>query len=421
MARAAVLRVSVTLVSVLVLGLGAYARASDIETALDFGPNTDGHWESFAVDGTDIPVRITDYWTNPDNTRVEVRELVIQGRSYILYSLMDDNLNTQRVTFNGQVFFSTDQDDPDAFPWLEDQIRKVIAATVSRSVESPLSPVHRATELVLGNLLLTQVLPVTMKTGAAEAKPAADAGEGEPVLAANHGPAASWDMSSVSSLQYEKTWYDDSSCTSDRAGLAAQARFDWDRVSLYLALPVDRMWFSTGFDELEFTRVGLIAAPRVQLLYEEAHKLDLALGVSTFYFHTFMDDDGEDPDHAGLGPFLSLQKTLGKVTASLGTIWQRGWNLEGERESTGHTYADVSKVGVGLGLPLGERWALNARTLYTHTWDLPAAMDADYWTLQLGASYAVRDAWTVDLTAERHLGYETADNLGVHLGMTHLF
>jgi hypothetical protein len=274
---------------------------------------------------------------------------------------------------------------------------------------------------VLGNLLLAQVLPATLKGAGDKGKPAAAAPGEATALAEVGGPTVSWDVSSASDLRYEKTWYDDSPCESDRVGLTAQARFDWDRLSLYLGLPVDRMWYNTGFGGLEFTRVGLLAAPQYRLLYEEAHKLDLAVGFSGFYFHTFMDEDMEDPDHLGAGPFLSLQKTLGKVTASAGVIWQRGWNLENEEEATGHEYVDVGKVGVGLGLPIGEKWALNTRTIYTHTFSLPQALDEDYWSVQIGASYAVREAWTIDLTVERHLDYDPADNLGVHLGLTHLF
>jgi hypothetical protein len=237
-------------------------------------------------------------------------------------------------------------------------------------------------------------------------------------------PAAttSWGVSANSALRYERTWYNGVDARSHRVGASLRMNRMWDRVSLDVVVPADRLWFNTAFSEYDFTRLGLNLTPRVSVLFQEAHGLDLAIGANAFFFHTFLDEaGGEDPQHVGAGPLVSLQKDFGPAVAGLGVVFQRSWNLNGTEEATGESYIDALQAGLNVGVPVGERFVANASAIYSRTLALPDSMDSEYVTLGLGATWLVSDTWVLDLTARRNVGYSDADNVEVHVGMSWSF
>lgn len=336
------------------------------------------------------------------------------------------------ITWNGKSQSFTSE--ADALQFLDEQFISLInglgGASTAGKGDSPTGPIHLAANELAFNIF-----------GGAGIKPRAQWEKGNkmnenpnvlldkkpgavPALAADAAPTASSGIlgstsNTRSALRYEHRWYDKSEAQFNRFGGTVRGALDWDKVSLDVMMPVDRVDFNQGFDSMDFTRIGLVIVPRLYLLQEaDKNPVDLSVGFAGFYMHTFMDDnDVSDPDHAGIGPFIALQKTFSKAVVNAGFTWQRGFNLDGDREITGSSEVDVIKAALNVGVPIGDNWAVNLGALYSHTAELPGDFDADFVTGTLGATYILKDTWTLDFAIQRDFAYSDADNFTLHAGL----
>jgi len=233
------------------------------------------------------------------------------------------------------------------------------------------------------------------------------------------GGRPTWDLTMNSAARYARTeYYDFGHSASDRMGMTLNSAHQWDRWQLSLSVPFEVTYFDRTLNEFDYWRTGIAAIPRYQLLTEEANGIDLTLGISAYYLRTTMfTSEFSNPDHLGLGALLGVQKTLGRVSVSAGVIAQRAWNLDERDEVSGKDHMDVVSAGLNAGMPIGDRWAVNAMLLWDHTRDLPEWMDADTMTVGATTSYMVKDAWTLSLSLLSDLANEDEKRVEVHLGL----
>lgn len=238
-------------------------------------------------------------------------------------------------------------------------------------------------------------------------------------------------------LRYEHTEFDGVDADSDKIGLTLRTQWVWDKVSIDAALPIDRVEFDDEYDDFDFTRVGLVITPRLQLLSQDEQYVDLYFGLNMFYSHTFFDDDDayqdliygtqraagttentteEDSDHVGIGPMLTVMKDYEKFSLGMGAIWQRGRNIGGDEEfydDNGNNRKedlDVLMIGGNVGVPVGDRWFLTGLTTYKHIYDNYEDLDSDWFTVGMGATYMLNDKWTLDAMVDTDIGADDLDS-----------
>ena len=53
----------------------------------------------------------------------------------------------------------------------------------------------------------------------------------------------------------------------------------------------------------------------------------------------------------------------------------------------------------------------------TRVFPLSIPLLSGRWTLSLGATYAIKDNWSLNLSVQRDCAYELADNIEAHVGL----
>ncbi len=392
--------------------------------------------------GSDITFRVND-WSESYNmtTYIETENesgwFQVNGLPQIDYTwktVKDYNTDSGTIYLNieGKDFTSTfdisrGEDELDALEKISSEVVDWLIALFASGVENgsdPNSALHRSMSIIMNQVLIPAKLPGVMRSpkesrGGVQAMVNED---GTPIVAQVPTSVVTWNTSANSALRYEHVWYDDVDADGDRLGATFHYNRMWDRFSLDVIVPIDRMWFDGDYEAFEFTRLGLNLTPRYYALFQEENGFDLTLGVNAFYFHTFLDEDtSDDPDHLGFGPTLSFQKDFEKASLNAGLVFQRAWNAEGGTEITGEQYVDALQFGVNVGVPVGERFVANMSAIYSYTFDVPSTIDDDYVTVGLGGTWVVSDKWILDATVRSNLGYNEADNVELHVGMSWAF
>lgn len=260
--------------------------------------------------------------------------------------------------------------------------------------------------------------------------------------------APTWSISASSSLRYIHTDYlarkelDGSGASSNSFGGTIRAGTQWDKLSLDLLVPIDRVAYGGVYDHNDYTRLGFMLAPRYEVLSEGKYWLTMSIGFGASYFHTWFDsedemridpDDVEDvadlhkaasnfdnPDHIGVGPLLSLSKTIGKFTTSVGGVLYRSYNVDGDEELSEDEHIDISMFGVRFDYAITSRLGINAMLIYTHIHDLPGLYDQDMMNVGAGLTYTIKNRWTLDATFMRDFSNadENVEQYHVGLGWT---
>lgn len=263
--------------------------------------------------------------------------------------------------------------------------------------------VQRAGDEIIGSVLAPQVKPVAMTKGEA------------PVF------------DSVGSLfRYEHRKFDNSNVYYDRYGLTLHGT--WNAAAdlpVDIAIPIDRyefnnenLFFGGTADMFDNTTVGIVITPRYYLLYQAESGLDLAIGVNTFYYHSFVDAGPmDDRDVIGGGPLVSVRKDFEKFSLSGGVMMQRGWNMNGDREITGHRYVDSYRAAVNVGVPIGENLAINGVLTYTYVDDLPSMFEDSYMSAGIGATWIINGNWALDGAIMTDIDNSDSNNILAMIGM----
>jgi len=342
----------------------------------------------------------------------------MMGQYYVIWS--QDGSDSTTATF-------TNADDARAY--LDRKFVNLVAgnggAASATGNTTPIAPVHFAGLLTSQFVLAPPIWSRNLWDSQGKfKKPPNVFATQENALAAQPADTASrsiYDNSAFSGLRYGHRWYDDSEAQNNQYGMTLRGGLQWDRVTLDVMMPLDRVDFNEDYDFLDFSRLGIILTPRFYLLTQEEKPIDLYFGLSMAYFHTWMDEGEVDPDHASIGPMLGFQKDFQKCALSAGYVFQRGFNLDGDNEVNGEEEVDVHKIAATVGVPIGDRWAVNLGAIYSHTAHLPDSMDQDFVTMSLGANYVLKDSWTLDVTLMRDFCYEDADNIEIHIGAVWTF
>jgi hypothetical protein len=260
-----------------------------------------------------------------------------------------------------------------------------------------------------------------------------------------------WSLSSSSAARYSHTNYYlnrkewDKDTASDAVGGSLRAGGQWDKLMMDVVMPMDHTEFGGAYDHLDNTQLGVIGTPRYAILSDGPDLFDLTIGLPVSYFHAWYEKEStirqdpadlndnprkqkiamsgfDNPDYLSCGPLLSAGKTWGKFSASLGSVMQRTWNLDGDtNDNATINYLDSYVTGLNLGYALTDRWSLNALSTYTHTAHLPAVYDAD--TMQMGGTigYNIKGRWTLDLTVLTDVFNTDQQGTQYHLGFNWLF
>lgn len=227
-------------------------------------------------------------------------------------------------------------------------------------------------------------------------------------------------------FRYEYRHFSDTDVDYNRYGLTLHGGFSLGaNLPVDVAVPVDHYSFlrrdivpgasATIFDN---TRAGVVVTPRYYFLNQAKDGVDVGAGLSAFYFHTFMDDGGiNDDDTLGGGPLLSVKKDFQNFTLGGGLLMERGWNMHGRPEVNDNNYIDTYKAAVNLGIPLGDRWMINTYAVYNYLDDMPDEVDNSYVSLGLGATYAIKETWSVDAGIMRDVCNSNYENLLFMVGM----
>ncbi|MBN2711193.1 MAG: hypothetical protein JXR97_02020 [Planctomycetes bacterium] len=232
-----------------------------------------------------------------------------------------------------------------------------------------------------------------------------------------------------SMIRWEHSSYKDVEADSDRVGITLRGAYNLDYFSLNVALPIERVVFDDEFSDFSYTRAGLVLTPRFNLLKQEEKGVDLSFGVNAFYMHTWFDQSDAynriittdqtaetTSEHVGIGPIITLVKDFDKFTLGLGAIWQRGMNIGGDEEffddsgNERQADLDVVKVGMNIGVPIGDNWLVNGTASYNKTLDNHPDLDEDWVTVGIGATYVLTDKWTIDTMFDTDLGADDLDS-----------
>lgn len=323
---------------------------------------------------------------------------------------------TITVSLDGKSFTTNDEDEAER--WTIRQIDEILNGLTGGQKETgtPAAPQARVADFVFRDVLMTTVVPRSV--GRIEKQKTEFKANAPVALAKMTTVNTSWASSHDSALRFENMWFK-SGYEARRFGGSLHGSFNWDRFSLDVILPVDRVTYDKPFTIYDYTRAGLVLAPRYNLVSQESGPFDLSLGFTGFFLHSFLDERSlEDPQHAGGGPMMSVTKDFEKFTFSLGTLWIRGYDANGQETGAGgRKYTDMISTGMQAGIPIGERMAVNLSLTHSHTLRLSENQDSDYFTAGIGINYVVKDAWLLDLTLRRNLGLEQVDNIEAHIGL----
>jgi len=201
-------------------------------------------------------------------------------------------------------------------------------------------------------------------------------------------------------------------------GLSLHTAHQWDRLSVDVIIPVDIVDFTDQLNDYNHTQVGISIVPRFQLLNEAEHGLNLSAGLTSYYIRSFMaTEELYNPDHAGLGLMVGLQKNFEKCVISGGVLAQRSWNFDNQKELSGQVFVDMITTGINIGVPIGDNWAVNSSLLYNHISKMPDWIDANTMNASLGVNYILKDTWSIDLTLMTDLANEDEKTLQLHFGL----
>ena len=246
-------------------------------------------------------------------------------------------------------------------------------------------------------------------------------------------------LSYNSALLYEHREFDGPDGASyNRVGASIGGGFSLgEKIPVDINIPIDRVDFKNqvypkggpqnqNYNAFDFTRVGIIVTPRYEILNQARDGVDLAAGITTFYMHTFMDEHRtynvdektQDSDYLGAGPLVTAKKDFESFSLSGGLLAERGYNMQGRKESTGHNYVDIYKAAMNVGVPIGDRWVVNTFGSYNYVDGLDAGMDRDYVTAGVGVTWLIKDGWAIDFGVSKDFFYEDAENIELTTGLT---
>ena len=245
-------------------------------------------------------------------------------------------------------------------------------------------------------------------------------------------------LSNNSALRYEHRKFDGPDGASyNRVGATINGGFSLgEKIPVDISIPIDRVDFKSqeyglpgenrNYKVFDFTRAGVIVTPRYEILNQARDGVDLAAGITTFYMHTFMDEHRtynvdektQDSDYLGAGPLVTAKKDFESFSLSGGLLAERGYNMQGRKESTGHNYVDIYKAAMNVGVPIGDRWVVNTFGSYNYVDGLDAGMDRDYVTAGVGVTWLIKDGWAIDFGVSKDFFYEDAENIELTTGLT---
>ena len=255
-------------------------------------------------------------------------------------------------------------------------------------------------------------------------------------------PMTTMNLSYNSALLYEHREFDGPDGASyNRVGASIGGGFSLgEKIPVDINIPIDRVDFKNqvypkggpqnqNYNAFDFTRVGIIVTPRYEILNQARDGVDLAAGITTFYMHTFMDEHRtynvdektQDSDYLGAGPLVTAKKDFESFSLSGGLLAERGYNMQGRKESTGHNYVDIYKAAMNVGVPIGDRWVVNTFGSYNYVDGLDAGMDRDYVTAGVGVTWLIKDGWAIDFSVSKDFFYKDAKNLELTTGLTWSF
>ncbi|MDT8390416.1 MAG: hypothetical protein RRC34_07910 [Lentisphaeria bacterium] len=276
----------------------------------------------------------------------------------------------------------------------------------SASGVSTAGTAQRATDEIIGTVLAPALRPAAMRAGEAPA------------------------FDSVNSLfRYEQRSFDGSDMYYNRYGLTLRGAFNLGaEMPVDVLVPIDRFEFSQDdqgmytADVYNNTTVGILVTPRYYILSQEGAGVDLSIGVSGFYYHSFFDPGPfDDRDVLGAGPLIALRRDFEAFSVSGGVMMTRGWNLDGDKELTGHQYIDTYRGAVNVGVPIGENVSVNGIVTYTFIDDLPDSVEDRYFGAGVGATWVINGSWAVDAMVLTDLGNSDADNILAMIGFIWTF
>ncbi len=230
-------------------------------------------------------------------------------------------------------------------------------------------------------------------------------------------------------FRYECREFDGPKLNYDRYGVTLRGSFSLaPDLPVDIDIPIDRYNFdgrrtglfpnSMSANAYDNTTVGVVVSPRYYLINQAENGIDLAAGLTGFYYRTFMDRNTlDDLDTIGGGPMLSLRKDFEKCSLSGGVMMMRGWNMHGDREVTGHNYVDIYRAAINLGVPLTDSIVVNGILGYNYLDNMPSYLENSYMTGGVGITWVIKNNWAVDLTVSTDLGNSDSNNVLAMIGM----
>jgi hypothetical protein len=156
-------------------------------------------------------------------------------------------------------------------------------------------------------------------------------------------------------------------------------------------------------DFADWTKLGLTAYLKREFVFD---RFDVSLGLTAAGEQTWMNaEDVDDSLGYGGGPLFSLNTGFWGMNLSLGANYLYMDNTE-------YDATDILTTAVSLGVPLGERYAVNLYAYRTDNLDT----DNDYWTWGGSATYAVSNVFGMVLGVNTVSELDHFDSTTVHLG-----
>ena len=246
------------------------------------------------------------------------------------------------------------------------------------------------------------------------------------VLAPGLRPSGTPSFQNINSFfRYEQRSFDNSDMYYNRYGLTLHGAFNLnDAIPVDVMIPIDRFEFNQDdqgmftADAYNNTTVGVLVIPRYYILSQTEDGVDLSLGVSGFYYHSFFDPGPfDDRDILGAGPLIAARRDFERFSISGGVMMQRGWNLNGDEELTGHQYVDTYRAAVNVGVPISQNLTVNGILTYTYIDDLPENLDDRFFGGGVGATWLINGNWAVDAMVLTDLGNGDSNNILAMIGL----
>lgn len=226
-------------------------------------------------------------------------------------------------------------------------------------------------------------------------------------------------------FRYEKRSFDDSDMYYNRYGVTLHGGLSLgENMPVDVLVPIDRFEFNQDnqgmytADAYNNTTVGLVVIPRYYILSQTDDGVDLSIGVSGFYFHSFFDPGPfDDRNIIGAGPLVAVRRDFERFSVSGGVMMQRGWNLEGEEELTSHQYVDTYRGAVNVGVPITENVMANGIVTYTYVDDMPGNVEDRYFSGGVGVTWLINGSWAVDAMVMTDIGNSDSANILAMIGL----